>query len=584
MGVFGDIGNGLKDLGSDIKDGVNDGLGALEDGVDDGKKLLGEGVDWGTDKVGEGLDRVGLHDAADAVEDWGDDLASDLGATPGEQQLGQTEDPDELVHGNPTKIRASAQHLKDFHGAFDKVGQGMRTLDSSHWRGEGGDAFREKFEMHPTKWLRASDACETAAAALDAYADTVKWAQGQAKDAIDLYKKGKHASEEAVRTYNKRIDAYNAKVKADQDPGPVPDPFKDPGRADIQAAREKLAEARKQRNTAASTAQGKIKAALAHAPAEPPPLDRLGNNIVDGYQAVNTELTHVVGGALKGSAGLVNFVRGLNPTDPYNLTHPAAYIQNVNMTLAGLVSTATHPERVVQAAVDGFKKDPSEFVGRLIPELIGTKGAGLARTGVRLGVKEGMEATASNMASRGLKYGDEVPGTVPKDWSDLARSTEHVKEKAIHHDSVEPKRAQEFLDSEYPWLKDVNNTGQPGYTLNCSHNTVAVDRRMDGIDVSAAPKQAGDHIPPEQLGLKDRPKGQYDMVNSYDDIIRDLQGRGEGSRSAVYISRPDGTAHVFNAVNTPHGVVFLDGQSGALGMLEKNVSSIGHIPYRNGAP
>jgi hypothetical protein len=39
---------------------------------------------------------------------------------------------------------------------------------------------------------------------------------------------------------------------------------------------------------------------------------------------------------------------------------------------------------------------------------------------------------------------------------------------------------------------------------------------------------------------------------------------------------------VFHAVNTPHDVVFLDGRTGTLGMLEKNVSPIGHIPYRDG--
>ncbi|WP_372457170.1 toxin glutamine deamidase domain-containing protein [Streptomyces purpurogeneiscleroticus] len=66
-------------------------------------------------------------------------------------------------------------------------------------------------------------------------------------------------------------------------------------------------------------------------------------------------------------------------------------------------------------------------------------------------------------------------------------------------------------------------------------------------------------------------------------MVRDLQARGEGSRSVVYISRP-GSAHVFNAVNTRHGVVFLDGQSGTLGRLEQYVSGIGHIPYRNGVP
>ncbi|MEU0115992.1 putative T7SS-secreted protein [Streptomyces bobili] len=566
----------------DIADGLNSGLKAGEDLLDEGRKKLGEGVDYVTDKAGDGLDYVGLHDAADAVEDFGDELAADLGAMPGEQQLGQSEEAGELVHGNPARIRESAKHLKDFQAAFDKVGTGMKKVDSSGWKGEGGSAFREKFGVHPTKWLHAADACETAAGALDAYAETVKWAQGQAKEAVELYKQGKKASVQAVEAHNKKVDAYNARIRADQDPGPQPGPFHDPGIDDIRVAREKLAQARKQRNSAATDAQTQVKAALAHAPAEPPPLDRLGGNMLDGYQALNTELTHVIGGALKGTAGLLNFVRGLNPLDPYNLTHPAAYLQNVSMTLSGLVSTAAHPERIVQATVDGFTKDPSEFVGRLLPELIGTKGAGLGRTALRTGLKEGAEAGASNLASKGLKYGDEVAPSAPKDWSGLAKSTDHVGEKSIHYDSVDPKAAQDFLDSEYPWLKDVNNTGMPGYMDNCSHNVVAVDRRMDGGEVSAAPKQAGDHIPPEQLGLPNRAKGHYDMVNSYDDIVKDLQSRGEGSRSAVYISRPDGTAHVFNAVNTKHGVVFLDGQSGQLGMLEKNVSSIGHIPYRDG--
>ncbi|MFE6287640.1 putative T7SS-secreted protein [Streptomyces sp. NPDC057877] len=560
----------------DIKGGINSGLEFGENLVDEGKKKLGEGVDWATDKAGDGLDYVGLHDAADAVEDWGDEVAADLGAMPGEQQLGQTEEANELIHGNPDRIRESAGHLRDFQSAFDKVGTGMKKVDSADWKGAAGDTFREKFGVHPAKWLHAADACETAAAALEGYAGTVKWAQGQAREAIELYRQGKKASVEAVDAYNRKVDTYNARLKADQDPGPLPGPFHDPGVADMRAARDRLAQARKQRNTAAAEAAGRVRAALAHAPAEPPPLDRLGSNLMDGYQAVNTELTHVVGGALKGTAGLVNFVRGLNPLDPYNLTHPAQYLQNVSLTLSGLVSTAAHPERVVQSVVDGFKKDPSEFVGRLIPELIGTKGAGLGRTALRTGLKEGVPSAATT----GAKHADGLAG--PKDWSGLAKPTNDVSEKAIHYESVDPKTAQEFLDSEYPWLRDVNNTGMPGYTDNCSHNVVTVDRQLDGIEVSAAPKQAADHIPPEQLGVTNRVKGQYDMVNSYDDIIKDLQSRGEGSRSVVYISRPDGSAHVFNAVSTPHGVVFLDGQTGTLGVLERNVSSIGHIPYRDG--
>src|SRR5690349_19551125 len=152
MGVLGDIG-----------DGLNSALGYGEHLYDEGKKKLGEAVDYGTDKLGGALDHAGLHDWADNVEDWGDEVASDLGATPGEQQLGQSEEADELVHGHPDRIRESAKHLRDFHGAFDKVSTGLKKVDSSGWQGEGGDAFREKFGVHPTKWAQAAEACDTAA-------------------------------------------------------------------------------------------------------------------------------------------------------------------------------------------------------------------------------------------------------------------------------------------------------------------------------------------------------------------------------------------------------------------------------------
>ncbi|MEU3658283.1 putative T7SS-secreted protein [Streptomyces sp. NPDC032940] len=384
-----------------VGDLVNSGLGALEDGFDAGKKIVGEGIDKGSDLLGAGLEKVGAEGWADKVEDLGDEWASDLGATPGEQQLGQTDQADELIHGNPETIRSSAKHLKDFHTAFDKVGDGMRKLDSSQWKGEAADTFRKNFAMHPTKWLHAADACDKAAKALESYADTVKWAQGQAKEAVELYEKGQKASKEAVEAYNKRVDAYNSAIKANEDPGPRPEPFKDPGAADIKRAHEILSEARRQRNEAGGTAASSVHAALAHAPAEPPPLDRLEANVVDGAQSAATELTHVVGGVVKGGAGLLNFVRGLNPLDLYNITHPAQYLQNVSMTLSGLVSTVAQPERTLKSAWEGFKQDPSEGVGRLIPELVGTKGLGLARGGLRAAAKEGAEQ-AGRGSARGL--------------------------------------------------------------------------------------------------------------------------------------------------------------------------------------
>ncbi|MEU0072162.1 putative T7SS-secreted protein [Streptomyces sp. NPDC006332] len=379
-------------------DVVDSGLGKLEDVGNAATKLVGEGVDKGSDLLADGLDYVGADGAAKVVEYVGDQLASDLGATPGEKQLGESDLAAQLVHGSVSAIRASASHLKDFRTSFDTVGEGMRKLDSSHWKGEAADTFREKFAMHPPKWLHAADACDKAGKALSDFADTVAWAQAQARDAIDLYAKGTKASEQAVAAYNKRVDAYNARIKADEDPGPRPEPFSDPGAADIKRAQEILAEARRQRNDAGRTAAASVRAALAHAPAEPSRLDQIGSNLKDGYLAVNTELTHVVGGVVKGTAGAVTFVRGLNPVDGYNLTHPAQYLQNVSMTITGLVSTATHPDRVLKSAWEGFKKDPAEGIGRLIPELVGGKGLGLARGGVKEGLAEAAEAGARRTA------------------------------------------------------------------------------------------------------------------------------------------------------------------------------------------
>ncbi|WP_353963355.1 polymorphic toxin type 30 domain-containing protein [Streptomyces sp. NBC_00051] len=130
---------------------------------------------------------------------------------------------------------------------------------------------------------------------------------------------------------------------------------------------------------------------MAHAPKEPAGLDRLKREAYDHALGQGVELAHFSGGIVKGGAGLVNFVRSVNPTDPYNLTHPADYFTGVHTTLAGLVSTGANPDRALKSAWDSFKDDRSEFIGRLVPEMIGTKGGGLTKGGLRAGMKDLLE-------------------------------------------------------------------------------------------------------------------------------------------------------------------------------------------------
>lgn len=363
------------------------GIDLVDKGVDKAKEKVGEGVDWTTDKIGEGLDHAGHHAMADAVEDWGDRTASSLGAEVGEQQLGQTEEANELIHGNPGKIAESVKNLRDFQLAFDLVGGGMKKLDSSRWKGEAADTFREKFQTLPTDWLHAADAFEDAAKALETYSKAITTAQGKAKEAIALYKEGEESYKTAADEHNKKVDAYNAARNGDN-PLPKPGEFSDPGKAKRERAQEILNEARRHRNEAAETAKTAVTTAMAHAPKEPTGREKLKLEAMDWGMAQGIELAHFGGGVIKGTAGLLNFVRSVNPIDPYNLTHPAEYYKGLNMTLAGLASTVANPDRALKNAWDAAKGDPSEFWGRAVPELLGTKGTGFARGGLRAGMKD----------------------------------------------------------------------------------------------------------------------------------------------------------------------------------------------------
>ncbi|MFD4692236.1 putative T7SS-secreted protein [Streptomyces sp. NPDC058463] len=412
-------------LGGDLYDGA----GKL---VDKGKEFAGEAIDTGTDVVGSGLEKVGADQWADAVEDWGDETASSLGAEVGEQQLGQSEEANELIHGRPEKISAAVKNLRDFQKAFDLVGGGMKKLDSGHWKGEAADAFRAKFQTLPTDWLRAADAFEDAATALETFSGTVTSAQAKAGEAIALYREGKQDYETAAAAFKEKAEAYNA-VRNTDHPLPHPGTFSDPGAAKRQHAQEILQRARQARNEAAEAAKSAVTAAMAHAPKEPTGLDRAKQELIDYGVGQSIELAHVGGGVIKASAGLVNFVRSVNPTDPYNLTHPAEYYKGVNMTLAGLVSTAANPDRALKNAWDAAKGDPSEFIGRLLPELVGTKGGGFVRGLARHGLKDGAESAARKGVDDPAKSSKPDKGVEkdPTDPVDLATGTMYLPQTDI---------------------------------------------------------------------------------------------------------------------------------------------------------
>ncbi|WP_406386403.1 putative T7SS-secreted protein [Streptomyces sp. NBC_00211] len=348
---------------------------SVEDLAEDAAEGVGDAIEWAGDKTADLAEEVGLDDAGDWIRDKSRSAANRLGADVAELELGQTEDPKKLVYGSPSKIREQVAHLNDFRKAFESVGNGLKSLTRPDGlKGETAGAFRDSVAKEPPRWFKASDAFGKAADAMGRFAETVEWAQGKAKEALDDYNKAKKASEDARTAHNKLVNAYNDAYTAKKDnlpPRPGKD-YPDPGKAMATAAQDKLDNARKQRNEVAENLRTAIKAARDAAPPKPSYTEQLG----DGLDYLDLATTHLLGGVVKGTAGIANFARALNPMDPYNLTHPAEYLTSLNSTAAGLVTMANDPWGAGKQMLDDFMKDPSEGVGKLLPELIGSKGLG----------------------------------------------------------------------------------------------------------------------------------------------------------------------------------------------------------------
>ncbi|HWG13061.1 MAG TPA: DUF6531 domain-containing protein, partial [Streptosporangiaceae bacterium] len=364
----------------------------FDDLWNDTKQVVGTGLDDGAHLVGDGLNAAGLHGAAQAVDALGDQTGYHLGAGVPELQLGETSDPAELVHGDPGTIRSSASKLRTFSGAFGETASGLRGLDTAHWTGAAADAFRAKFAPHPAKWQDAASATSMAAGALESYAGAVESAQGQAGQAITLYEQGQQATATAQAAYNSQIaaynsaaQAYNAKLASGQNAGTAPaEPgaFSDPGAAMRQQAAQILGDARSARDRAAASAAGAIRPATGLAPAEASFWSQVGSDFMDGMQVANLAGLSFAGGIVTGAADIVKFARTLDPTDQWNLEHPAEYVAGLSSSAAGLAEAGTDPGRLVQGLVGtGWGSDPFAAAGRLVPNIAlaaGTDGAGTA--------------------------------------------------------------------------------------------------------------------------------------------------------------------------------------------------------------
>jgi hypothetical protein len=105
---------------------------------------------------------------------------------PRRYQLGETDDPRELVPGDPETERAYARMWQERSTADDSSAARLRGLPLTKWVGAA-----DTHAAHNADRVRrhdiAADTARAAAHAITAHADALAWAQRRAAEAIALY-------------------------------------------------------------------------------------------------------------------------------------------------------------------------------------------------------------------------------------------------------------------------------------------------------------------------------------------------------------------------------------------------------------
>ena len=129
-------------------------------------------------------------------------------------ELGETSDPRALVPGVPAAIDENVVAVRGRGEALAEGGNGLSKIDASGWEGDAGEAFQEKFSYEPPKWLKAGDAFTGTAAALEEYVSMLRWAQGQAAEAIRLFQEGEQATRQAQADHDAAVAQADAQNRA----------------------------------------------------------------------------------------------------------------------------------------------------------------------------------------------------------------------------------------------------------------------------------------------------------------------------------------------------------------------------------
>ncbi|ALG13255.1 putative T7SS-secreted protein [Kibdelosporangium phytohabitans] len=344
-------------------------------------------------------------------------------------QLGFTNDPKALVPGKPEQFGPTIDGLNKIGNAMRRAGDGLSKLDTAeHWSGPAGDAFRERFDSRPELWTRYGQVLNDVAGALEPYRDALSEAQRKAAESIALYNRAQQQTDQARAAYEDDVAQRRYNVVTLGEIADIP-PFADPAAGEKNRAQKILDDARAQLAKAADTWHYRIAELRDRLPEEPGWLARRGMDLVDGLSTMATQTFEILDGAASAVAGMAQMVRMVNPFDPYNITHPKEYAENLGTVASGIGHAVTHPVDTVKAMVqwDTWKDSPGRAIGNLLPDIVlgaATGGGGVAARGALGAAKNMVDDVLGTGTKAATRHADDVveaprppaPQGPPPEW------------------------------------------------------------------------------------------------------------------------------------------------------------------------
>ncbi|MFF3567952.1 putative T7SS-secreted protein [Nocardia jiangxiensis] len=379
---------------------------AVEHALHTVNEEAGHLVDDGAHAAASVARAVGADGVASDLENLGDQVVDATGGQVRERELGESDDPKQLVLGDPGKITHVGGEVKKMGDSIEKTGDALKKIDVAAWTGASADAFHEEFGKQPKLWWQGADAMHAAAGVLDTWYHEVSAAQSKAADAVAKWKQADTEERTKKNAWNALSDEQKRKT-----------PLVDTWSAMRSAAQEILRGARTQRDNAATTAAAGLAKATETAPPMPSFTEQMKDDFTDATQAWDQAKGHFTKGLVTSFTGIVQFVRQVSPLDSYNITHPAEYVKGMSDLGTGMVVALADPGAVASSLLHDVRKDPSEFVGSLTGDLvttIGTGGAGAAKPALSA-VKEVSEVSRATKAVHAAEdVAEHAPHSVPK--------------------------------------------------------------------------------------------------------------------------------------------------------------------------